>query len=297
MTGAVTLSARTFRLASATKRALDRVGLTRLPPVAWAARLARDRLFADEAGRSVRVKTDGLLLHVPRDATRMISEHEPLTDRWLRDAVKPGMTAVDVGAHVGYFSLLLSTLVGEGGRVYAVEPAEQNLDLLRKNIAANERSNVVVLPFAAGKERRERTFNVTGFSWTHGFYDHPEEAVVATATILEVPLDDELAGPVDFVKIDVEGAELEVLEGMRRVVEQSADLRLIVEWSPACQRSAGREPHDLPRYLEERGFAVSVLDEKAGRARPVDEVLDALERGALEPLWYGNLAATRAPRP
>lgn len=294
----MTPSRRTFLLAADTKRLLDRVGLGDRPAARRLARAARGFFFAEEpgAGRSVRVRVDGLVLHLPeRFLPHYVHrEYEPLTSRWLRAAARPGMRVADVGAHIGYFSLLLARLVGERGHVYAVEPAEENVRFLERNLAANGLGNVTLLPVAAGSERRRRTFRLTGSSDSHGFYDHPLAETAATLDIDEAPLDDLIAGPVDIVKIDVEGAELEVLGGMRRLLEESPTVRLVVEWNPACLRAAGHDPGRLPLELRERGFKLTVLDERTASGRAVEEILSELERETLDPVWYGNLVCTRS---
>lgn len=296
----MTPSRRMFLLAASGQRLLDRLGLGRSRLVRRLAGAARRRFFSEQPGlpRSVRVRTNGLVLEVPeRFLPHYVHRrYEPLTSRWLRGTVAPGMRVADVGAHIGYFSLLLATLVGEGGEVYAVEPAEENLRFLERNLAANRLTNVSVLPVAAGTKRRRRRFNLTGSSDSHGFYDHPFTSTAETCEVAEVPLDELLAAPVDLVKIDVEGAELEVLAGMSRLLEETPELRLVVEWNPACLRAAGYEPQRLPLELESHGFQLSLLDERAGRARAVQEVLTALREGAIDSAWYGNLVCTRGAR-
>jgi FkbM family methyltransferase len=99
--------------------------------------------------------------------------YEPITIQWLANVLRPGMVVVDVGAHVGYFTMVMARGVGESGRVYSVEPASDNLRFLRSNIERNRAANVIVVPYAAGAEKRARDFHVTRFSEDHGFSEHP----------------------------------------------------------------------------------------------------------------------------
>jgi FkbM family methyltransferase len=288
----VTLPARAYRLGGAAKQRLDRMGLGELTPVTWTVRRAR-RLLGDESGETVCVRAEGRILRFPRDAGNLVLGSERLTVRWLRSVVTAGMTAVDVGAHVGYFTLLFAELVGPTGRVFALEPVEANLGFLRENLEANGVANVSVLPLAAANSNGERRLHLSWLSSCHGFHEHPVRGSVAVTTVPTVRLDDELDGAVDVVKVDVEGAELDVLEGMNGILGSANALRLVVEWNPVCLRGAGHEPGALPRHLEQHGFGVSVLDELGGRVRSVRETLDAFDRGVLDPLWYGNLIASR----
>lgn len=298
--GVLTLSRRTFLLAADAKRLLDRLGLGDNRAVRRLRRAARGVFFSQEpepgAGRSVRVRVDGLTLELPERflPQHVHHEYEPLTTRWLREATRPGMRVADVGAHIGYFSLLLGRLVGERGHVYAVEPADENIRFLERNLTANRAGNVTLLRVAAGKESRRRTFRLSDSSDSHGFYEHPFAAAGTTLEVDEAPLDDLIEGPVDIVKVDVEGAELEVLAGMRRLLQDSPAVRLVIEWNPACLRAAGHDPSRLPLELRERGFELTVLDERTGSARDVEGILSELEQGTLDTHWYANLVCIRS---
>jgi FkbM family methyltransferase len=293
----VNLSRRSYLAAERVHGLLARVGLWRLAPVRVLARVGRRRLFGVAgAERAIRVRAHGLILQVPAPFVShyVRDEYEPLTVDWLRGVVAPGMRVADVGAHIGYFSLLLSQLVGESGTVHAVEPAEENVRFLEQNVAANRLRNVEVIAAAAGAVSRRRTLIVTGSSDSHGFYEHPRTAAAATIEVDEVPLDELFGGSLDFAKIDVEGAELEVLLGMERLIDESPDLRLVVEWNPQCLHAAGRDAFELPRLLRRQGFDLTVVDDRARRRATVENVLADLEAGRLPSDWYGNLLCSRA---
>lgn len=203
------------------------------------------------------------------------------------------MIAVDVGAHVGYYTVLCADLVGPRGKVYAVEPAEQNLELLRDNVARFTVGVVTILPCAAGRDDATRKFHVTDASDTHGFYDHPLQNTVRIDQVPVRRLDGLIHERADLVKIDVEGAELEVLAGAEGLLERPGRLTLVLEWNPACLRRAGRDPAELLDHLASLGFAVTLFDEFAGHVRPIAEVSSLLARGALPEWWFANLVAER----
>jgi FkbM family methyltransferase len=148
-----------------------------------------------------------------------------------------------------------SRRVGARGRVVAIEPAADNVSLLRENIAANALDNVVVRPVAAGRAHEVRTlFLRGGHSAVNSLF---ETSVYATVTAVEpvqvAPVDDLVDADADLVKIDVEGAEVEVLLGMTRLLRLPR-IRLIVEWHPRLQEAAGYAPDALPRLLLEQRF-------------------------------------------
>jgi FkbM family methyltransferase len=175
----------------------------------------------------------------------------------LMDALSPGATVIDVGANIGYNTVYAARRVGPSGRVVAIEPAADNVAVLRENIAANNLPNVVVLPVAAGRGHEERTLFLRGdHSAVNSLF---ERSIYASVTGVEpvrvAPLDDLVDADVDLVKIDVEGAEVEVLLGMTRLL-QLPRIRLIVEWHPRLQEAAGHTAGVLPRFLLERGFTL-----------------------------------------
>ena len=150
----------------------------------------------------------------------------------LEALVKPGMTAFDIGANIGYISLMLAECVGPEGKVYAFEPLTENVDRLNHNLSINGMADqVIVMPVAIG-----------GFTGESGFYTHPSkdmgkligsagrdlpytsEIKTRVARLDDLVFEQGLPKP-DVIKIDIEGGELLAMPGMRKVME---DLRPII---------------------------------------------------------------------
>jgi FkbM family methyltransferase len=195
------------------------------------------------------------------------------------------MIAVDVGAALGLFSLDLWRLVGASGRVIAIEPAESNARLLARNARSNGAA-IEVIQAAASSENGERDFFLTPSSDSHAFYHHP---LIAPSRRVRVPTLrlDSLIENVDFIKIDVEGAEMEVLEGAGRLLKGRPPL--VVEWVPSCQLAAGKKVGDLPAFLGRSGYRLEVFDEISHIAVTVEDTIAAHERGDIPIHWYANL--------
>jgi FkbM family methyltransferase len=142
----------------------------------------------------------------------------------VRRLLRPGMRAVDVGANVGYYLLLIESAVGPGGSVACFEPEPENLRELARNVEANRLENVRVFAAAVGAEDG-RVSMCLGIN----------AAVAGEAggdfTVPLLRLDSALEGPVDFVKIDVEGYEGHVLAGARRLLREHRPT-LLVEIHP-----------------------------------------------------------------
>ncbi len=137
----------------------------------------------------------------------------------------PGDVVYDIGANLGFFSLIAARLVGPEGRVFAFEPAPENVEAIRSNAELNRIDNVVVIPCAvSSRAGTARLQIVDDQSWSRleEFGEHPDtERVleVETVAIDDLVESGELPPPA-LVKIDVEGAELAVLDGMRATIER-----------------------------------------------------------------------------
>jgi len=188
----------------------------------------------------------------------LVNRHErPIVDV-LEQLSRPGMRVLDVGAHVGYFTLLLSTLVGPEGRVYALEPNPLNLAKLRAMLAVNGLTNVAVFPVAATDRTGEGEFVTerTGQMGHLALGSCPREAqslvVVQTARIDDLAREHKI-GRIDLIKIDVEGAERQVLHGMAELLAASKPI-VICEWHPLVAGS------DYVSTFETFGYTCELLE-------------------------------------
>lgn len=260
---------------------------TPLGPVVRSIKRAR---FRREALHPVAAEVSGFQMLIPsRDLPRYEESFEPLTIDWVRQVVRPGLCAIDVGAALGLFSLELARLVGEGGRVIAIEPSSTSVRLLKRNARRN-RAVVSVLHAAASSADGARNFYLTDSSDSHAFYPHPLIGPRKQISIKTVRLDS-VAESVDFLKIDVEGAELDVLRGASQLLSRSP--LLVVEWAPACQRAAGRRIDELPEFLMRLGYDLEVFDETNHVRTTVEHTLAADARGEIPLHWYANLCCVQ----
>lgn len=184
------------------------------------------------------------------------------TGRWEPDdgdalvqALAPGMTVIDVGAHVGYFAILAARAVGPRGRVVAVEPSPENFELLQRNVAASGLDNVETIHGAAWHTTGEVELEICATnSGDHrvGLGDPSRRRVAVPALTLDDVLGDRRT---DFVLLDVQGAEREVLEGMRHCLRQWRP-RLQAEFWPEGIRSLGGDPEALLERYASLGYEI-----------------------------------------
>lgn len=186
---------------------------------------------------------------------------EPDTLAAMRQWVRPGMTVVDVGANIGYFTVHFSRLLGEQGVVHAFEPEPLNFSILTENVQINGLTNACLHHAAVGRERGEAQLHMSDFNGgMHRLY----ESVCCSGPSVSVPvlrIDDVLAGvKVDLIKIDIEGYEESALRGAENCLRQNADLKIISEYCPASMLEAGGKPNDFIRYLTGLGLHPHHMD-------------------------------------
>jgi FkbM family methyltransferase len=185
-----------------------------------------------------------------------------------RSRVKPGMTVAEIGANVGFFTLLFSGLAGPAGRVLAFEPDPENFRLLEKNAAANGRANISCRRAAVSAKAGTLKLYLSGENrGDHRVYDCGDgRPCVQTPA---VSLDGELGpgGRADFIKMDIQGAEYKALLGMEATIKNSPALAMLCEFTPGLIRKAGDSPELLLEKLQGYGFSLSYLDEETGRVR------------------------------
>jgi FkbM family methyltransferase len=196
---------------------------------------------------------------------------EPAETAYLRWRLQPGMTFVDVGAHVGYFSVLASTHVGEHGAVIAFEPDPSNFRLLEENLRRNGCRNARALPWAVGDSSGRRLLHRA----THNTGDHRTYArgePRPTVPVRQVALDRVpfVRAPLDVVKIDVQGSEAGVIGGMESLIRASPKMVMLVEFWPPGFTRYGSDADDLLAYYRSLAFAIEVQYPDAPFPRPLD---------------------------
>lgn len=165
--------------------------------------------------------------------------------------ISPGSVIYDIGANVGYFSLLASELTGHDGKVYAFEPLPRNIEFLRKHVTLNRMVNIEVIEAAVSDQGGEASFDL-GASSAMGHLADSGEISVRMVNLDEMFDAGELQPP-DYVKVDVEGAEYAVLQGARKLLETYQPVLFL--------DTHEREAHGPTiARLEELGYVFDILD-------------------------------------
>ncbi len=205
-------------------------------------------------------------------------EYEPDVLEVIQRRAAPGDTVLDVGANVGVYALSLARHVGSTGRVFAIEASPAVFPYLDRNVELNQAANVRTIHAAAADRGGEVTlfeapahqFGMSGLGNLAGSTAH---------TVPAITLDELIAGAgvsrVAAMKVDVEGFEVLVFKGARRLLESGA-LDFIafefLDW--AEQRVPGHRPGDAQRFLLQLGFKLWRLEDYRQGRPPLDRVLE-----------------------
>lgn len=215
----------------------------------------------------------------------LTDRHESETRAQINRIVKPGMIVLDIGAHVGYYTRLMSQLVGENGKVIAFEPHPRTFEVLHKN-TANLKNVTLVQSAVAEEEGTAELYDYLMMSASGSLhYDEKlldiqkanvgdsdvapriqNEFPVEKFTVRTVPIDALLSEmnieAIDFVKMDIEGAEMGALRGMKNLIANSPNINLIMEFNPSALKAFDVVPESAVAEVLGLGFSkVFVVNE------------------------------------
>jgi FkbM family methyltransferase len=202
--------------------------------------------------------------------------YEPHMVSFIREHLRPGMTAVDIGANVGFFSMLFASIVGSNGRVLSFEPNTENCRLVLISAASNEFKNITLFPMALSKQRGHMLFtpaigsNGTPLPSTAEALLDPKCIVVPCDT-----LDNLAPGRVDFIKIDVEGGEYLALSGAENILRRYRPIVTSEFCLGMLRQGSGIEGSDFLRWMQRLGYRVLLLGRHDARRCEVLDI-DAL---------------------
>ncbi|MFC2060355.1 FkbM family methyltransferase [Chloroflexota bacterium] len=256
-----------------TARLLAGTGMSRLPGV----RATYDYLFRTlwpdrniievEGSRMYVNLKDEILLRKTFEAYITTRHWDELTTAAFKSSVKEGDVVLDLGANLGYYSLLAARLVGGKGRVYSFEPEPRNFRLLLKNIELNGYDNITPLQKAVSdKTEMLKLFISSEDSGAHTIRESVDSRDYKESIDMEVvKLDEFFAGntkPINVIKMDVEGSEPKAFQGMEKIIEENSDLKIFVEFYPDLIEQGGCPPEEFTRrIIEDYGFKITIIDD------------------------------------
>ncbi len=221
----------------------------------------------------------------------LTNRHEVETITQLDKLAAPGMTMLDIGAHVGYYSRRYAKVLGGNGRIFAFEPHPRTFAALQHNVKRLSQVTAVQLALAeqegsaelhdylmmsaSGSLHYDETMAALQKSQTHETDIAPrigQTFAAQTFTVRTTPVDDFLAQQgveqVDLVKMDIEGAEIGALRGMKRTIANSPNLVLVMEYNPQALKAFGHDP--IAALHEVRSFGFQKMEAIEGDGRLTD---------------------------
>ena len=180
----------------------------------------------------------------------------------IKKVMKPRDIFIDVGAYIGYYTVMVSKIIGSGGKVFSFEPARDNFKLLTRNIIDNNCKNVCSYNMALGKpngEMEQDFYLNPNNSGDHKLYR--DSAIEEKTTVAVLPFDDILKVPelcdwIKLIKIDTQGAEIGVLSGMGKTIQRHKKLIIMVEFYPYGLIKMNEHPDTLIKMLWNLGFTI-----------------------------------------
>jgi FkbM family methyltransferase len=225
--------------------------------------------------------------HCPRAYQPLYAVYKAVADRaerrLLRSVLRPGMTAVDVGANIGVYSAFLADLVKPNGRVYAFEPEPRNFGFLEER--ASRSPCIVPVRAAVGEHSGMlKLYLSDDLNVDHHTYYAGEGRRSTEVQVIRLDEFVTTGTRIDFIKLDIQGYELQALKGALRVLTENYDVKLLLEYWPYGLRRAGTEPIELLRFLEMLGFTLSMTNGVG--SEPLLKMSDDINE-------YANIFATR----
>jgi len=263
-----------FRIFARIVQMLVGTGLSRFPPVMKIYKFLYRSLLPKKSITLVSVQEHQMYVDIGDmgDVTAaLVSDgiYHPQMTKVFQGTVSKGMTYIDIGANIGYFTLIAAKIVGEEGEIFAFEPEPLNFDLLVKNIALNKYENVIPMQKAISNKDGTAKLFVDRISFgSHSLITPGKDVHSFGQDTIEVEaqtLDSffkNYTGKIDLVKIDVEGAELAVLEGMESIINQNKELIIITEFLPDGLSRFGSSPEEFLNRLVNYGFKLYNINEE-----------------------------------
>ena len=194
---------------------------------------------------------------------------EPLETKVVQNEVRRGSVVLDIGAHIGYYTLMMARLVGSRGRVFAFEPNPANYDLLRRNIQINSYRNVTAVNRAVSDMQTKTRLHLSeDNSGDHRIYDSKDGR--RSVEVRSIGLNSyfrRYTRRIDFIKMDIQGAEPGAIRGMSSLL-QSHHPRMVVEFWPFGLTRFGVSGMEFLELLMSFDYELFEVDERTSSIEP-----------------------------
>ncbi len=215
----------------------------------------------------------------------------------LRQIIKKGNIVVDLGANIGYYTLILAKLVGKSGHVFAFEPEPSNFKLLSKNVEQNKHHNVTLIQKAvSNKSNKSKLYVSKRNMLSHRIFDAEDKRnCIDIAVITLDEYFEKLEKPINFIKMDVEGAEYATLYGASKIIENSKNLVVMMEYFPKWIKKFGYVPEELLVSLKKKNFELFDILQTDKKLKPL-VISNFIEKYSEKKKNYTNILCVRGEK-
>ncbi|MDP3941909.1 MAG: FkbM family methyltransferase [bacterium] len=217
----------------------------------------------------------------------VISQELILSHKWeeyetelFKKNIKKGDIILDIGAHIGYYTLIAARIVGSNGRVYAFEPDPKNFSLLKKNVEENRYKNVVLINKAVSDTDGDlKLFLASKNTGDHRIYKPKERR--KSVKIQSITLDNFFKNNyrVDLIKLDIQGSEVRAIKGGQKIIKLNKNIKILTEFWPRGLKLSGSSANEYIGLLTENKFQIYDVnkDKKATKLISAKKLLTPIE--------------------
>jgi len=173
----------------------------------------------------------------------------------LKKIIKKGDNVIDVGGNIGVLTLYFRLLVGDVGKIYSFEPDPVAFTILKKNIIENFLENVIIENKAVSNKNKVIGFEVSKQITAGRIKENDDSMIKVECVSLDNYFSKKLL-KIDFVKIDAEGFDWAVLEGMKNIIKSNPKIKIMVEFHSELLKSSGINPREFLKIIEEFNFKI-----------------------------------------
>jgi FkbM family methyltransferase len=262
-------------------RYAGRINFARIPLISI---LRKQIIFLTR--RKIVHDVNGYTMHVDDIDSLALSWHhvfEPGTTAFFKNNIHSGQKVIDIGANIGYYTLLFSGLVGEEGHVYAFEPEAESIKLLKKNLEINSIKNVTIIEKAVSNEDTTLPLYLSKINrGNHQIFNSGEgrESIDVKSTTIDSYFENS-KDEIDWIKMDIEGAEYNALHGMKKLFKQNPSLKLITEMNASGLKEAGTSVEKYVNALKDLKFTFEEIDERTHKTKSMsgEELIQSFSNG------------------
>ena len=224
------------------------------------------------------IEIDGHKLFLDSEDSLRLSVYgkfEEFETEVMKKEIKEGDIVLDIGANIGYYTLIFARLVGDKGKVFAFEPDPENFALLKKNVETNGYKNIILINKAVSDKEGEIKLYLNKYNKAnHTIYQTEENR--ESIPIKTISLDNffkDYKGKIDFIKMDIEGAEYLAIKGMINLLKKNKNIKLITEYYPHWFKKLNVKSEEYLKLLSKCGFKLYDLNKNFVKETSIQDLL------------------------